>query len=88
MKLNPSCCPDLAEKISALIDDELTAQVKEEVQKHLVACAGCNETYEIEIYIKNKVYQTNQSIKAPSQLLTLIQEEVLIIKYKDETDNG
>lgn len=88
MKLNPSCCPDLAENISALIDDELTSPVKEEVQKHLVACADCNETYEIELYIKNKVYQTNQSIKAPSQLVALIQEEVLIIKYKDEIDNG
>lgn len=87
MKLNPKCCPDLAEKISALIDDELTSQLKEEVQTHLVACVNCNETYEIELYIKNKVYQTNQSIKAPSRLLALIQEEFLFIKYEDETDN-
>lgn len=88
MNLNPSCCPDLAEKISAFVDDELTSEIKEEVKAHLIFCTACNETYEVELFIKNKVYKSNQSIKAPDNLLAFIQEEVLIIKYQNETDNG
>lgn len=85
-KLNPSCCPELAEKISALIDDELTLQIREEVKIHLTACLNCSETYEVELFLKNKTYESNQDIRAPKQLLTWIREELLIINYKNEAN--
>jgi len=86
--LNPTCCPDLAEKISAFIDDELTDSLKEEVQLHLDLCTNCNETYEIELFIKRKVYESNKTIQTPEQVVTWIREELMIINYKDDQNNG
>ena len=85
--LNPSCCPELAEKISAFIDDELTPNTKEEVRIHITSCINCNETYEVELFLKQKIYESNQNIKAPEQITTWIKEELFIFNYQNEANN-
>ena len=81
--VNPRCCPNLAEKISALVDDELIETIKNEVIVHLNVCDECSETYEVELFLKKKVYETNKDIQAPQNVLTWIREELLIINYTD-----
>jgi hypothetical protein len=83
-KINPNCCPDLAEKISALIDNELTLEISEEVELHLVTCLDCSETYHVELTLKQRVSTTFSVNQAPSELIMKIKQEILSNQNLDE----
>lgn len=83
-KINPNCCPDLAEKISALIDNELTIEISEEVELHLGTCMECSETYLVELTLKQRVSTTFSVSQAPSELILKIKQDILSIQNLDE----
>lgn len=76
-KINPDCCPNLAEQISAYVDSELTIEIQKELKVHLVNCEDCNETYEIEIYIKQKLMNIKDVEQVPNELKQLIINNVI-----------
>lgn len=75
-QINPHCCPELAEKISAFIDEELTIEIRQEVEVHLVNCSDCEETLKVELFIKQRLSQTSVEISAPNELVIRLREEI------------
>lgn len=75
-QINPDCCPELAEKLSAFIDEELPLEVRQTIEVHLVNCTDCEDTLKVELFIKQRLSQTSVEISAPHELVIRLREEI------------
>lgn len=60
-------CEERLERIYQYIDDPLSCQDLEELQKHLQECPGCAQEYDLECIIRQAVRRTCKET-APSSL--------------------
>jgi mycothiol system anti-sigma-R factor len=82
--INPKCCSGLEEKISALVDQELSIEISEEMTSHLAGCKDCSETYQVEIIVKQLIAKSCKDDRAPEELIIKIRQEILTISSKEE----
>lgn len=82
--INPKCCSGLEEKISALVDQELSIEISEEMTSHLAGCEDCSETYQVQIIVKQRIAKSCQEGSAPEELIIKIKQEILTISNIEE----
>lgn len=84
--INPTCCVGLEEKISALVDQELSMEIADKVKSHLTGCLACYETYQVEILVKQRIAKSCKGDKAPQELVLKIKQEIFTIYKLEEED--
>jgi Putative zinc-finger len=65
-------CEQAQEWITALVDDELSAEERHAIDTHLAACHQCRQVYEQERRIKEQVRLASTAITAPAALRRII----------------
>jgi len=74
----PAPCAEAVDNLYALLDEELTAEVRERIQQHFDACANCFPLYRFERAFSRFLKARGAALSAPAGLRRRVFEALLL----------
>ncbi|HZD41848.1 MAG TPA: zf-HC2 domain-containing protein, partial [Terriglobales bacterium] len=69
-------CEDTQELITALVDNELTAEERRTIENHLGECEHCRSRHAQELLVKRQIRLASEAVTAPAGLRDWVRKEV------------
>ncbi len=82
----PGPCADAVENLYALLDRELTIEVRQRVQQHFEACVDCFPLYQFERSFSRFLKARSAALSAPADLRRKVFQALLL--QRNESDGS